>query len=458
MRKIASVFMILILALSLSGCLNFSSDLFTLPVMSRDQAQLKKMIDSITTKNWQITSPQSGDNRYTVQFVDLYGDGVAEAIAFFKNHKDLKLRVVIYSKSGSSSYSMMCGFTMNGDLIDTIDYVDLNGDGSRELIIKNRSESQSLYGVNVYAIRNDDATLLLERACTDMAFFDMDYDMLPEILCLNNSETGPDAYAELFKYDTDSENKQIDLLVSLGTAPITSGMRAPDKITTGLLYEDMPAIIVDGRKTLAEGMSIYCADIFTYTDGELRNLSENLAFYASSESRSNPVYCMDVDFDGYIEFPVSVKFMTSDKYLTEDIYYQQWFSYSKDGTTKKEVSTFYPSKWYLIFPESWYEVYLLKIDDEEEGSVLYKFAFEQNEKLNIALEIHVYNAEDKQTISPPDDLTFLVESNEFLFYIKLPEYSDKLPLPKKMYFSGPGQIKRQFVIFDVNGVAQRVSS
>lgn len=448
--------MILILALCLSGCLNFSSDLFTLPGISHDQAQLRKLINEITaSKNWQSTSPQTGDNRYAVQFVDLYGDGISEAVTFFRNSKDFKLRVVIFSKTGSSSYSRMCSFIMDGDLIDTIYYKDLNGDGSLELIIKNRSESESLFGVNVYAIRNNDAALLLEKTCTGMVIFDLDSDMLPEILCLNNTETDPNAYAELFKYDTTSKNKQIDSLISLGTAPITSGMVSPDRITTGFLYKGMPVIIIDGKKKVNEELTAFSADIFACINGALENFSRNISFYTS---RSNQIYCMDVDFDGFIEFPVPVKLTTSDKFITEDDYYQMWFSYNKDRTMEKNVSTYYSSKWYFIFPDSWESVYLLKTEDTNEGYTSYKFAFEQDERLHIALEIYVFNAKDKSTLNLPEDAFFLAENNESLFYAKIPASPDKGPLPRKVYLSSPAEVKQRFVVFDVNGVAQLASS
>ena len=82
MRKTAAAFMILILSLSV-GVPKLQLRFVYSARISHDQAQLRKLINEITaSKNWQSTSPQTGDNRYAVQFVDLYGDGISEAVTF----------------------------------------------------------------------------------------------------------------------------------------------------------------------------------------------------------------------------------------------------------------------------------------------------------------------------------------------------------------------------------------
>jgi hypothetical protein len=252
----------------------------------------------------------------------------------------------------------MCDFDISGYLVDSISYKDLNGDGSLEFVLKIQYESSSLYDICVYGIRNNTSVQLLKNTCTDATLYDMDSDRLPELLCVNNDETGANAYAELFKYDTTSSAKQIDSLNSLGRAAITSGMRSPDKITAGLLGAFRPAIILDGTTTAADGTAAYTADIFSYTkETGLVNLSAAqddsgalpaLSFYASRNI--SPAYCSDIDFNGYIEFPVLVWFDSEN----HDSYYLSWWCFNEDGTTEEKAITYYApsSRWYFIFPQN----------------------------------------------------------------------------------------------------------
>jgi hypothetical protein len=478
-RRAAMIFLILIFALSLSGCMNLgNAELFSLPKISAEYAQLLDLINDVTSSGkWQTTAPQSGSNRYTMQFDDIFGDGIPEAITFFKNKTASTLRVAVYSKTGSSSYTELCSFDFSGYQINTINYVDLNGDKSHEFILKVTSESSSLNGVFVYGIRNNTAVLLFENTCTEISLFDMDSDELPELLCIKNDETGENAFAELFKYDTTSQNKQIDSLISIGKTEIVSGMRYPDKITTGMLNKSMPVIIADG-KPVADGALPYVADILTYRKEKgLFNLSAAsddparlpaLSFYAS---RKIPTLCTDIDADGFIEFPVPHDFAVSETYKTEATSYLSWYSYNADGSTSEKASTYFApsSMWYFVFPTSWTDgrnVSLLiskslTIGNREDGDgvqyELYRFCYEENGILYPLLTIYVLPEDGISQMSPVADAVYIAEADEYAYYAELPRSADQR-LPEEMYLSGITHVKQLFYTIDANGNYLRASS
>ena len=137
MRRIRSLLVLLAVILGLSGCMALNSaDLLTLPEISPDHRELLKLINSATASSaWTTTNPVAGSNKLTTQFVDIYQDGIPEALAFFRNPADFKLRLTIYTKTGKSTYGELCTIEMAGEQFHRIDFVDVNGDGNREFIV-----------------------------------------------------------------------------------------------------------------------------------------------------------------------------------------------------------------------------------------------------------------------------------------------------------------------------------
>ena len=73
----------------LSGCTFKSGDeLLKTPRPSATYESLQKQINNITSKGAIAVSPQSGENRNTVQLMDLNLDGEDEAVAFFCESKN----------------------------------------------------------------------------------------------------------------------------------------------------------------------------------------------------------------------------------------------------------------------------------------------------------------------------------------------------------------------------------
>ena len=83
MRRIRFLLAILAAILGLSGCMALNSaDLLTLPEISPDHRELLKLINTVTaSSDWSTTNPVAGSNKLTTQFVDIYQDGIPEAVA-----------------------------------------------------------------------------------------------------------------------------------------------------------------------------------------------------------------------------------------------------------------------------------------------------------------------------------------------------------------------------------------
>ena len=84
-RKILGLMALLLCLTGLSGCV-FSSveEMYALPKSSEAYVNLQAKINT-EKGNAEYIAPLSGENRQTIQLVDVDGDGVQEAVAFFRD-------------------------------------------------------------------------------------------------------------------------------------------------------------------------------------------------------------------------------------------------------------------------------------------------------------------------------------------------------------------------------------
>ena len=192
MRKKNVLLLTAILLFSLLGCSVFDSmSMLSLPELSPEHAALAKYINAMTSDaSWSVASPESGENRTAMQFVDFYGDGISEAVVFYKNAASLLLRICVYTQSGKASSAEMCRIDAPGDAFVFAEYVDLNGDGSLEMVAGMRYGSTSMYALKVYSLANNTPTLIADTTSSNYVIMDMDGDGVDDLLTAGVGESG----------------------------------------------------------------------------------------------------------------------------------------------------------------------------------------------------------------------------------------------------------------------------
>ena len=92
----------------LSGCsqprLTLSpEELYALPTLPAKYTELNTQLSALLESGAEYAAPTSGANIQSVQLVDLDGDGREEAVAFFRNSSEEKpLKIYIFSADGDS--------------------------------------------------------------------------------------------------------------------------------------------------------------------------------------------------------------------------------------------------------------------------------------------------------------------------------------------------------------------
>ncbi len=440
----------LMLVVFLSGCMVMNTaDLLSLPRLLPDHADILKIVNDVTSgSNWTTTSPQSGTNRSPVQLVDLYQDGIPEAIVFLSNSIDVQLQVMILSKTGESKYTPLTSYTLNAVSFERVEYADVNGDGILEMIIGQSFGAKSNYTATVYTLVNDEPVAVLTNApYTSLYVHDLNGDEKGELLLLNHDETGNNAYAELFGLNPGDSAMQ-----PLGRAPLSAGVRAPSKIVGGRLNEEMPAVIVDGYSTAAQGM---VSDVLILTEEGLVNISFDAIYNFSYTGRARMVHAMDVDFDGFLEIPKAVPMPQPQKVDVEPDTYLFWFAYDKSADIFRHAVTYqaHADPWYFLFPEEWVgRVYARH--SESGGLKTTTFSMEYNGYQYDLLSIHVYVSDTR--LAEADNKELLTQSQGRYFYVTIPGRSKLSGLPDK-YWVNFGEVKRRFAILDSNGDNRRLA-
>ncbi len=115
-------------SLTLSGCtLKTGVDLMQLPKPNKDRQAISDELERVHSTDAVEDAPYEGENRNTVQMVDLDGDGVEEVVAFFRAPANGNTyEAVVLSKLEDAPYE--------GENRNTVQMVDLDGDGVEEVV------------------------------------------------------------------------------------------------------------------------------------------------------------------------------------------------------------------------------------------------------------------------------------------------------------------------------------
>ena len=115
----------------LGGCsFNSPEVLYTVPKAAEDYTNLQMEIDKVRNANAEYAGPLTGSYTQPVQLMDLDGDGVQEAVAFFRTtavDNSPPLKIYIYHQTEEGQYAVQTIIEGEGTAINSISYVDLDG-------------------------------------------------------------------------------------------------------------------------------------------------------------------------------------------------------------------------------------------------------------------------------------------------------------------------------------------
>ena len=285
------------MALLLTGCLFRPPDeLYRRPERSAGYDQLAEAIRSVKTGlegqfgvGCEDAVIVSGDNTASIQLQDLDGDGQREsAVAFIRvPGVEKSLKIYIFT-AVDGDYQVRGLVEGDGSAIYSVDYVDLNGAGSKELVV-NWQVNTGVYQLGAYTLDElepvedtavpaqnqaaDQASLrateLLLTSCSTAVeggayssgyrLLDIDQDTRTEVAVVRLDAAALSGQVELYGW----RNGRME---SLSTVALSAGITGLNRVTAGYLAGTYypPALYI----TCAQSDGSRTIDVVAYQAGE----------------------------------------------------------------------------------------------------------------------------------------------------------------------------------------------
>lgn len=260
-RKCYIIALVLALLL-LSGCsLRTLDDLYQVPKRSDAVDNLQSAIDK-SMAGLEYCAPLNGENLQTVQTVDLDGDGVLEYLLYARGAEEMPLRILIFAlKDGG--YVLSDTIQSHGTAFDLVQYSQMDDHPGVEIIVGCQISQDVARSVGVYTLRDGKALPLLSTNYTSFVSCDLVDDERSELMVLRPGENDGDfGVAELYGF-AGQELVQLDQINLSGAAEGLKHMEPvelPDGVNALYVY------------TAVEGGSV-AVDILAVVNGKLTNLA-----------------------------------------------------------------------------------------------------------------------------------------------------------------------------------------
>lgn len=361
MKKVKILLLVLVICLTFSGCNGFRissiDDLISPISPSGDDAGILAAVNEYSKGGYSIKIPSSG--KYTTSFIlyDLNGDGADEAIAFFERNDNLgEVDMAVLSKA-DNSWHVIDDISGEGIDINSVDFSDLNNDGSEEIIVCwGMISKSSTSNLCVYSVSKDLKLNLMTDSITAGEFIsaDMNDDGNNELLVFTFGSYSESPKAELYSLSTGSKRL-------IGETKLDSSIISFAKITCGETDEGMSvfadAIRANGASMVTE--LLYWSD---YYDSIISPFYSYSTGKTTETQRDNLITCRDINDDGIIEIPVD----KSVGGLPNEVTAQSWDCY--ESTVLKHRIYSYAVKrdgYLLVFDDDLFSKAHIKYDSAE---------------------------------------------------------------------------------------------
>ena len=336
-----------LLCLFLTGCFFRAVDeLYTVPQPPADYNALQARLSEVIAAGGEYAAPLSGELIQSVQLQDMDGDGVQEALAFFRfPNEELPLKIYIFRQVGEE-YELLTRVEGAGAAINSVEYVQLDDEPFKEIVVSWQI-SDIVHSLAAYSIGPGQVEELLRTDYVSYKSADLDGDGQQELVVLRSPVAAPPR-AELYNFD--------GVLSMVGSAPLSGGITAvaDGGIRGGYLVDRVPALFV--TSSYAENGAI--TDVFTCRDGKLRNVTLDPATGESGETIRyyNQVAPSDINGDGILELPQPVP-LTDYRITTASVNF--WLihrrQFDSQGNAVPVFTTYHNERdgWYFILPDAW---------------------------------------------------------------------------------------------------------
>ena len=407
---------VLLSLLLLGGC-TFPSgdDLLAAPRPSTNYQSLQSELEHLLASGVSYTAPTEGENRSSVQLTDLDGDGVDEAVAFFRGSTSATsntFSVYVYRKQDNQ---YICTGSVEGQAtaIQSVDYPVITPEGRRGMVITWRLTGDGTGALTMCDFDEDGAPgVLLETEYSAMELTDLTGDGARDLLLLT-TDPGGKRVARLYQYQTGA----LRLAGEASTSPETASV---ERMRSGRLSDGNAAVFAEERMASGVGLT---TDIFVYTGGTLDNLAlDSEDSVTRSTYRPITVYASDINGDNAIELPRAVLMAGyTDAAASDAVFMLDWYAYSVEQAPTVVATTYdnISDGWRLLIDQQWHErITAVKTTENSLSEVEFYEYISPSSRIHL-FSIYAATGATREYYAGRTDLIQLGESSQAVYFAKI---------------------------------------
>lgn len=327
----------LILALLLSGCsfkLFSTAEELIFPISpSGENANIQKALDNYIENGYSLKTPVDGDFKTSYIFFDVDADGEEEAITFYEPSSNPDTVNMAVMDKSESDWIVVCNIEGEGSDIYSIEFRDLNGDGTLEFVVLwDAFRTSTSHYLAVYGRKDSESGFSLYNIgkpiiMNDYIAADVNGDKLEELLIFTvDSGDAISAKAVLYSYKNEMPE-------SLGSTKLDGhissykSIKAEDVNGRAYIYAD--AAKSNGSQMLTEIVlwsdyyDTIISPFYNYSTGVTKETTRNVKLYSQYIGKKNHINIpLDADKKGLPAQTEAVDW----KYYSEDALYHDCYS------------------------------------------------------------------------------------------------------------------------------------
>ena len=409
MKRLAAIAALAVLCLTLSGCRFFTVDTEELmfpPEISGDMYPISKALSKSVKGEYRLKYPSSGDQRSAIVLEDLDGDGTREAFAFYSTADDEMTNMHINAICEQGD-----GYTSVGDQsivaggVERVDFCDLNGDGTKEILV-----GWEVYGLSekqlcVYALDDGTFSQLISEKYSGYICCDLSGNGKNELLVHLLNTVDAVNTASLYSFSKNTPAK-------IGSCVLDGTVKTVSNPVLSTLSTGQTAVYLDEIKGAGA-----VTEVLFYDGGELKNplLDTENTYESNRTLRAASINCRDIDGDGVLEIPVATA-LPNAAGTEELLYYTNWCAFDGQKLATRRITVVNSvDGYYLEIPDNLANRLAVIKDTDNHRRVFYYYDKETETVGSRIATVAVVSAEDFDSTEDKSGVFELGRSGKSVF-------------------------------------------
>lgn len=362
------------LTLVLSGCTAFSFDgsaIMCPPKATGSKAEIQKLIDKQTKGDYTLKYPKNGTNRSSIVLKDLDNDNEEEAIAFYAD-KDNSTVHALFVECEKGDYSVISDVVLDATSIDLVDFADLNGDSTFEILIGCSTTTSSKNTLCVYDYLETIEQLDVTATYSSLVSGDFNLDEADDILLISLYSSDVTANAKMLSYTRGT-------LSDVGTTELDPDVTSLAKVQYGQIAYGIYGAVIDGITSAGD----YTTQVVLFDSSRPALLNPLYTYSGYGATRRSTQLCsLDFDNDKLIDIPVCKLMPYSEDEAVSTVSIQvDWSNFDTTSYTLKTnfSSILCPKDGYsLTIPQKWTDVVTARYNEKEHETTVSQYKYVGN--------------------------------------------------------------------------------